>query len=461
MILGLAAFVGGHAFATFRAKRAVAVARVGEWPYKGIFSLVALMGIVLICVGFSQYRDAGLVELWHPPAWTRHITAALMWPAVICLVAAYIRGDIQRMLKHPFLVGVKLWALAHLIANGDLGGIILFGSILAWAVFDRITLKRRSDPGAPAIPSGGRRNDVIAVVVGTLLYLALGFWFHPYLIGLPGRSGADMSAQQDIKRITAPDIRARKGGEPIVCLTSYHAHTARLVDRYCDVILVGDSLGMVMHGLETTVPVTLEMMILQGHAVMRGSQRALVVVDMPFGSYEQSREQAFASCARVLKETGCGAIKLEGGRRMAETISFLVERGVPVMGHVGLTPQSINTIGAFRAQGRDEADWAPIEADAQGGGGRRRLRDGDRGGGRAARAPHQRSGRDPDHRDRRQRRLRRPDPGARGHARPVAAGAEIRQALRRISGPASKPRSRPMPRTCVRAPFRVPSTSTR
>ena len=174
-----------------------------------------------------------------------------------------------------------------------------------------------------------------------------------------------MSAQGDIKRITAPDIRARKGGEPIVCLTSYHAHTARLVDRYCDVILVGDSLGMVMHGLETTVPVTLEMMILQGHAVMRGSQHALVVVDMPFGSYEQSKEQAFASCARVLKETGCGAIKLEGGRRMAETIAFLVERGVPVMGHVGLTPQSINTIGAFRAQGRDESDWAPIEADAK------------------------------------------------------------------------------------------------
>ena len=174
-----------------------------------------------------------------------------------------------------------------------------------------------------------------------------------------------MSVQQDIKRITAPDIRARKGGEPIVCLTSYHAHTARLVDRYCDVILVGDSLGMVMHGLETTVPVTLEMMILQGHAVMRGSRRALVVVDMPFGSYEQSKEQAFASCARVLKETGCGAIKLEGGRRMAETIAFLVERGVPVMGHVGLTPQSINTIGAFRAQGRDPADWAPIEADAK------------------------------------------------------------------------------------------------
>ena len=174
-----------------------------------------------------------------------------------------------------------------------------------------------------------------------------------------------MSAQDEIKRLTAPDIRARKGGTPIVCLTSYHAHTARLVDRYCDVILVGDSLGMVMHGFETTVPVTLEMMILQGHAVMRGSQRALVVIDMPFGSYEQSKEQAFASCARVLKETGCGAIKLEGGRHMAETIAFLAQRGVPVMGHVGLTPQSINTIGSFKAQGRDEADWGKIEADAK------------------------------------------------------------------------------------------------
>jgi 3-methyl-2-oxobutanoate hydroxymethyltransferase len=174
-----------------------------------------------------------------------------------------------------------------------------------------------------------------------------------------------MSVQDEIRRLTAPDIRARKGGEPIVSLTSYHAHTARLVDKYCDVILVGDSLGMVMHGLETTVPVTLDMMILQGHAVMRGSKRAMVVVDMPFGSYEASKEQAFMSAARVMKETGCGAIKLEGGRRMAETIRFLVERGVPVMGHIGLTPQSINTIGSFRAQGRDEKDWAPIEDDAR------------------------------------------------------------------------------------------------
>jgi 3-methyl-2-oxobutanoate hydroxymethyltransferase len=173
-----------------------------------------------------------------------------------------------------------------------------------------------------------------------------------------------MSIQDEIRRLTAPDIRARKGGEPIVCLTSYHAHTARIVDAHCDVILVGDSLGMVMHGLETTVPVTLEMMILQGHAVMRGSKRALVVVDMPFGSYETSKEQAFTNAARVMKETGCGAIKVEGGKRMAETIAFLTERGVPVMAHVGLTPQAINTIGSFRAQGRDETDWARIEEDA-------------------------------------------------------------------------------------------------
>ena len=174
-----------------------------------------------------------------------------------------------------------------------------------------------------------------------------------------------MSVHEQSRRLTAPDIRGRKGGEALVCLTSYHAHTARILDSYCDVILVGDSLGMVMHGLESTVPVTLDMMILQGNAVMRGSRRALVVIDLPFGSYEASKEQAFTSAARVLKETGCGAIKLEGGRRIAETIAFLVERGVPVMGHVGLTPQAINTLGSFRAQGRDEVDWAPIEADAR------------------------------------------------------------------------------------------------
>ena len=164
-----------------------------------------------------------------------------------------------------------------------------------------------------------------------------------------------MSVQTAVKRKTAPDIFKRKGGEPIVMLTSYHAHTAALVDQYCDVILVGDSLGNVMHGFETTVPVTLDMMILQGHAVMRGSKQALVVVDMPFGSYEASKEQAFHSAARVMKETHCGAVKMEGGVRMAETIEFLTTRGIPVMGHIGLTPQSINTLGSFKSQGRDEA----------------------------------------------------------------------------------------------------------
>lgn len=163
-----------------------------------------------------------------------------------------------------------------------------------------------------------------------------------------------MSVQNKTKRKTAPDILARKGGDPIVMLTSYHAHTASLVDRYCDVILVGDSLGNVMHGFETTVPVTLDMMILQGHAVMRGSQQALVVVDMPFGSYEASKEQAFHSAVRILKETHCGAVKLEGGVRMAETIEFLTTRGIPVMGHIGLTPQSINTLGSFKSQGKEE-----------------------------------------------------------------------------------------------------------
>ncbi|CCE08362.1 3-methyl-2-oxobutanoate hydroxymethyltransferase 2 (Ketopantoate hydroxymethyltransferase 2) [Bradyrhizobium sp. STM 3843] len=174
-----------------------------------------------------------------------------------------------------------------------------------------------------------------------------------------------MSVQSTIRRKTAPDIRARKGGEPIVMLTSYHAHTAAMVDRHCDVILVGDSLGNVMHGFETTVPVTLDMMVLQGSAVMRGSRQALVVVDMPFGSYEAGKEQAFHSAARILKETQCGAVKLEGGVRMAETVRFLTERGIPVMGHIGLTPQSINTLGSFRAQGREAESWAPIENDAR------------------------------------------------------------------------------------------------
>lgn len=174
-----------------------------------------------------------------------------------------------------------------------------------------------------------------------------------------------MSVQTAIKRRTAPDIAARKGGDPIVALTSYHAHTAAIADKYVDFLLVGDSLGMVMHGFESTLPVPLDLMIMHGRAVMRGAKRALVVVDMPFGSYEESPAQAFHNAARVIKETECGAIKLEGGRRMAETIRFLTERGIPVMAHIGLTPQSINVLGGFRTQGRTRDQWAAIEEDAR------------------------------------------------------------------------------------------------
>jgi 3-methyl-2-oxobutanoate hydroxymethyltransferase len=174
-----------------------------------------------------------------------------------------------------------------------------------------------------------------------------------------------MSQHVQIRRLTAPDIKARKAREKIVSLTSYHAHTARLLDAYCDFLLVGDSLGMVMHGFETTVPVPLELMIMHGSAVVRGTKQALVVVDLPFGSYEESPSVAFRNAARVMKETGCGAVKLEGGRRMAETITFLAERGIPVMGHIGLTPQAVNTMGGFKTQGRRLEEWAAIEADAK------------------------------------------------------------------------------------------------
>ncbi len=184
-ILGLVIFLGAHVFVTMRDRRAALVARLGEWPYRGLFSIVAIVGILLIAYGFAAYRAAGMITVWDPPAWTRHIVVALMWPASIMVVAAYIPGNIKRVLKHPMLTGVKTWAFAHLCANGDLGGIILFGSVLAWAVYDRITLKRRADPGAPPIPVGGAKNDIIAVVVGTVLYLALGFVFHPIVVGVP------------------------------------------------------------------------------------------------------------------------------------------------------------------------------------------------------------------------------------------------------------------------------------
>ena len=168
-----------------------------------------------------------------------------------------------------------------------------------------------------------------------------------------------------LKRVTAPDIAKRKGGAPIVALTAYHAHTARIIDPYVDMLLVGDSLGMVMHGYETTVPVPLELMIMHAQAVVRGSSRSLVVVDMPFGSYEESPSEAFRNAARVMKETGCGAIKIEGGAHMAETIRYLTDRGIPVMSHIGMTPQAVNTIGSFKPRGRFRSEWAAFEEDAR------------------------------------------------------------------------------------------------
>jgi len=168
-----------------------------------------------------------------------------------------------------------------------------------------------------------------------------------------------------VRRRTAPQITAMKGGAKIVSLTSYHAHTAGIVDRFADFILVGDSLGMVMHGMDSTVGVPLDLMLMHGKAVVRGTKQALVVVDMPFGTYEESPQVAFRNAAKILKETGCGAVKLEGGTRMAETIRFLVERGVPVMGHIGLTPQGSLVMGGFKTQGRDEDTWPMHLADAQ------------------------------------------------------------------------------------------------
>jgi uncharacterized membrane protein len=185
MILGLVLFLGVHVITTQRALRARMIVSMGEGGYKIGYALVSLAGLALIFWGFADYRATGWVDVWYPPTWMKHLTVALMLPAVILVVASYIRGRIYTTLKHPMLAGVKLWAAAHLIANGDLGSIILFGSFLGWAVFDRISLKHRADSGAPPIPVGGSGNDLIAVAVGIVAYLALAFAFHPVVIGVP------------------------------------------------------------------------------------------------------------------------------------------------------------------------------------------------------------------------------------------------------------------------------------
>jgi uncharacterized membrane protein len=184
LVLGLILFLGPHVLVTLRPQRTLVVKQLGEWPYKGLFAVVSLAGLFVAGKGFGIYRDAGEIALWSPPYVMRYVTQLLMWPACICVAAAYLPGDIKRILKHPMLVGVKLWAVAHLLANGDLGGIILFGTVLAWAVYDRISLKHRSDAGGPPIPLGGRKNDIAAVIAGTILYVALGLVFHPLVVGL-------------------------------------------------------------------------------------------------------------------------------------------------------------------------------------------------------------------------------------------------------------------------------------
>jgi len=185
LILGLVLFLGVHLLTTRRELRARIIAATGEGGYKGLYTLVSFAGLALIVWGFARYRATGWIDVWYPPVAFRHIAVALMLPAVIMVVASYIRGRIYTTLKHPMLAGTKLWAASHLLANGDLGSIILFGSFLAWAVYDRISLKHRTDAGSPPIPVGGPGNDLIAVAVGIVAYLALAFAFHPVVIGVP------------------------------------------------------------------------------------------------------------------------------------------------------------------------------------------------------------------------------------------------------------------------------------
>jgi uncharacterized membrane protein len=185
LILGLLVFLATHVFVSMREARAAALAQLGTIGYRAAFSVVSIAGLALIVWGYGEYRATGWIDIWSPPPFTRHITVLLMLFAAIFLVAVFFPSHIKAKLKYPALVSVKTWAAAHLIANGDLGSIILFGSFLAWAVFDRITLKRRSDAGAPPIPVGGIRNDLIAIAVGVVVYLGLVFAFHPYVIGVP------------------------------------------------------------------------------------------------------------------------------------------------------------------------------------------------------------------------------------------------------------------------------------
>jgi uncharacterized membrane protein len=186
LILGLAVFLATHVFVSFRETRASVIERVGLPLYRSLFAIVSLVGLALIIWGYAQYRAHDLVQLWSPPAFMRHITIGLVFFAVVFVVAAFFPSHIKARLKHPMLAGVKTWALAHLLSNGDLGSVLLFGTFLAWGVYARIAAKRRGDVGAAAKPAPvGWTNDIIVVVLGTAIFLALGFWFHPYVIGTP------------------------------------------------------------------------------------------------------------------------------------------------------------------------------------------------------------------------------------------------------------------------------------
>ena len=183
LLVGLVVFLGVHTLTTLRAPRAALIGRLGEGPYKGLYSLLSAIGLVLIVWGFGRYRSGGYIQIWDPPGWLHPVALVLMWLSFVALAAVYSpAGKIKGLLRHPMLAGVKAWALAHLLVNGDLGSILLFGSLLAWAVYDRISVKRRGQTGAP--PSGVTAGDAVAVVAGTVAYAAL-FWLHPLLIGVP------------------------------------------------------------------------------------------------------------------------------------------------------------------------------------------------------------------------------------------------------------------------------------
>lgn len=184
LIAGLVLFAGGHLVSAARDLRGRLIAAMGATPFKIVYSIVAFAGIILMGYGFARYRAEGWIDIWLPPPYLKHLSALLVWFSVVMVAAAYARGHIYRVLKHPMLAGVKLWAVAHLLVNGDLGSIILFGGILVWAAIDRISLKYRTDPGAPPLPQGGWGNDAVAVGIGTVVYLLLAFVFHPAVIGV-------------------------------------------------------------------------------------------------------------------------------------------------------------------------------------------------------------------------------------------------------------------------------------